>query len=241
MSEEAVTHEHNTIIKLKDVSREFHIGKNVVVALKDIDFEVKARDFIILFGPSGCGKSTLLNTILGLDEPTTGTVAVRDTKIYSLSDDERAKYRVKKIGMVYQMSNWIKSLNVVENVAFPLIAQGIGQKEAIARAHKELKEIGIQRLAHQAPTQLSGGEQQKAGIARALVSNPHIIIADEPTGNLDSTSSDEIMSLFISLNLQKKKTILMVTHNQSYWDVGTERVEMKDGMIIKRTPHQSLI
>lgn len=235
MSEATEKHEHDTIIKVDGVSKEFQVGKNIVKALVDIDFEIKARDFIVLFGPSGCGKSTLLNTILGLEQPTRGSVIIRDTKIYDLSDDERAKFRVKKIGMVYQMSSWIKSLNVVENVAFPLIVEGLREKEAVEHARRALEEVGIGDLANQVPTQLSGGEQQKAGIARALASNPHIIIADEPTGNLDSTSSDEIMSLFYSLNTEKKKTILLVTHNQAYWQVGTGRVEMKDGKIIKKT------
>lgn len=240
MSEDEPKHvvEHETIIKVKDVSKNFFVGKHTIEALKDINLEVKSTDFIVIFGPSGCGKSTLFNVMLGLERPTKGEVKVRDTKIYDLSDDERAKFRIKKIGMVYQMPNWIKSLNVAENVAFPLIVEGIKERDAIERAHKTLKEVGIGNLAKQVPTELSGGEQQKAGIARALVSNPWIIFADEPTGTLDSTASDEIMSLFNTLNQQSRKTLVLITHNPAYWDVGTRRIEMKDGCITRDTNHR---
>lgn len=237
MAEQEIKHKHDTIIEARNVFKDFFVGKHTINALADVSLEVRAQDFIVVFGPSGCGKSTLLNVLLGLDQPTAGEVIIRDTKIYDLSDDARAKFRVKKIGMVYQMSNWIKSLNMVENVAFPLIVAGTKESHAIKVAHRTLEEIGIDDLSKQPPTQLSGGEQQRAGVARALVTNPHIIIADEPTGNLDSTCSDEIMSLFFSLNKVKKKTIILVTHNQSYWDIGTERIEMKDGRIIKDTAH----
>ena len=226
---------HETIIDINGVYKDFHVGKNTINALTDINLEVKATDFIVLFGPSGCGKSTLFNIILGLEPPTKGEVKIRDTHIYKLSDDERAKFRIKKIGMVYQMSNWIKSLNVVENVAFPLIAEGIKEKEAIVRAHKVLSEVGVAELAKQSPNELSGGQQQKVGTARALVSNPWIVLADEPTGNLDSKSGDEIMAVFRDLNQKGKRTIMMVTHNEKYWDYGNRRVELEDGRIAKDT------
>lgn len=226
-------HEHETIIHVKNVSKDFVVGKNTIKALKNINLEIKATDFIVIFGPSGCGKSTLFNVILGLDEPTRGDVEIRDTEIYDLPEDKQSKFRIKKIGMVYQMSNWVKSLNVVENVAFPLIVEGVKEKEAVERAHKILKELGIEDLARQNPTELSGGQQQKAGIGRALVTNPWIILADEPTGTLDSTSGDEILGIFQELNLTHKRTIVMITHNSAYWDCGNRRIEMKDGQIVK--------
>jgi len=141
------------------------------------------------------------------------------------------------MGIIYQMAYWIKSLNVAENVAMPLIIEGIKKKRAVERALELMKELKIENLARQIPTQLSGGEQQKIGLARALIANPHILIADEPTGNLDSTSSDEIMALFDTLNRKFKKTIILVTHNQSYWDLGTKRIEMRDGAIMKEVNH----
>jgi len=177
----------------------------------------------------------LFNVILGLDKPTKGDVIVRDSKIYNMDDDTRAKFRAKKIGMIYQMPYWIKSLNVVENVALPLIVEGEKEYEATKQAKSILQELKIIDLSNQIPTQLSGGEQQKVGMARALVSNPWILMADEPTGNLDSSSGEAIMKILKELNQKHKRTILMVTHNEDYFDYGTRRVEMKDGEIIKDT------
>lgn len=231
MTEEIKKHE--TVISVKDVDKDFVVGKNTIKVLKKINLDIRSTDFIVLFGPSGCGKSTLFNIILGLDEPTKGEVIVRDTKIYNLDDDQRSKFRAKKIGMIYQMPYWIKSLNVIENVALPLIIEGEKEADAVRRARKTLAEIGIVDLSKQVPTQLSGGEQQKVGLARALVSNPWILMADEPTGNLDSKSGQEIMEIFRELNQKHKRTILMVTHNEEYFDYGTRKVEMKDGEIIK--------
>lgn len=231
------TPKHETVINVSGVTKVFDLGTRQIQALGGIDLEVKSQDFIIIYGPSGCGKSTLLNIISGADEPTAGKVIVRDKNIFKMTEDDRGIYRSKKMGIIYQMSYWIKSLNVVENVAMPLIIDGIKKKKAIERARNLLAELKIEKLANQIPGQLSGGEQQRIGFARALISNPHIIIADEPTGNLDSTSADQIMGLFDTLNVKMKKTILLVTHNQAYWGVGTRRVEMKDGLIVKETNH----
>lgn len=228
---------HQTAIKVENVDKVFDLGKRKIQALSDVNLEIKSQDFLIIFGPSGCGKSTLLNIIAGADEPSNGTVIVRDKNIFKMTEDERGIYRSKKMGIIYQMSYWIKSLNAVENVAMPLIIDGVKAKKAVNRAMALLYDLKIDKLATQNPNQLSGGEQQKIGFARALISNPHIIIADEPTGNLDSTSSDEVMSLFHTLNVQFKKTIILVTHNQAYWDMGTRRIEMKDGMIVKEVIH----
>jgi putative ABC transport system ATP-binding protein len=226
---------HETVISVKDVDKDFAVGKNTIKVLKKINIDVRSTDFIVVYGSSGCGKSTLFNIILGLDQPTKGEVIVRDTKIYNLDDDQRAKFRAKKIGMIYQMPYWIKSLNVIENVALPLIIEGEKEADAIRHAKRVLSDIGISDLSKQIPTQLSGGEQQKVGLARALVSNPWILMADEPTGNLDSKSGKEIMEIFRDLNQKHKRTILMVTHNEEYFDYGTRKVEMKDGEIIKDT------
>jgi putative ABC transport system ATP-binding protein len=224
---------HGAVINVRDVDKDFLVGKNTIKVLKKINIDVHSTDFIVVYGPSGCGKSTLFNIILGLDKPTNGEVIVRDTMIYNLDDDERAKFRAKKIGMIYQMPYWIKSLNVVENVALPLIIEGEKEQGAIRHAKKVLADIGISDLSKQIPTQLSGGEQQKAGLARALVSNPWILMADEPTGNLDSKSGKEIMEIFRELNQKYKRTILMVTHNEEYFNYGTRKIEMRDGEIVK--------
>ena len=238
-SEETKNHlaQHETIIKVDGISKVFDLGKRKIEALAEVNLEIKSRDFLLIFGPSGCGKSTLLNAIIGADEPTTGKVTVRGENIYSMNEDERGIFRSKKMGIIYQMFYWIKSLNVVENVAMPLIIEGVNKKKAIEKAYDLLEKLKIKKLATQIPTQLSGGEQQRIGFARAMISNPWIIIADEPTGNLDSTSSDEMMSLFDSLNQDMKKTIILVTHNPAYWEVGTRRIEMKDGRIVKEVNH----
>lgn len=229
--------QHEIVIDVSGVTKVFNLGSREIQALSGIDMEVKSRDFVIIYGPSGCGKSTLLNIITGADEPSSGKVLIRGKNIFSMNEDERGTLRSKKMGIIYQTSYWIKSLNVIENVAMPLIIEGVGEKRAIEAARNLLSDLKIEKLARQMPGQLSGGEQQKIGFARALISNPSIIIADEPTGNLDSTASDEIMGIFDTLNSNMKKTVILVTHNQAYWDLGTTRIEMKDGKIIKEIDH----
>lgn len=224
-------------INVENVSRVFDLGKSKINALTNVNLKVKSTDFLVIFGPSGCGKSTLLNIITGADEPSSGKVLIRNQNLFNMNEDERGLFRSRKMGIIYQMSYWIKSLNVVENVAMPLLIEGMKTKKAVDKAMALLSELKVDRMATQNPTQLSGGEQQKIGFARALISDPHIIIADEPTGNLDSTSSDEVISLFRTLNAKFKKTIILVTHNQAYWDIGTRRIEMKDGTIVKEVSH----
>jgi ABC-type lipoprotein export system ATPase subunit len=227
----------SAIIRAENVSKVFDLGSGKIQALSGVDLVVRSGDFVVVYGPSGCGKSTLLNIISGAEEPSTGKVTVRDQDIFKMTDDERGAFRSKKMGIIYQASYWIKSLSVIENVALPLIIDGTSEQVAISRAAEVLGSLKIGKLAKQNPAQLSGGEQQRIGLARALISNPHIIIADEPTGNLDSTASDEIMALFSTLNRQAKKAILLVTHNQAYWDFGTRRIEMKDGAIVREVHH----
>jgi putative ABC transport system ATP-binding protein len=227
------TQSHRSIIEIDNLTRTFDLGRKKVYALSGISLRVKDQDFAIIYGPSGCGKSTLLNIISGADEPTSGQVTVNGQDIFNMTEDDRSMFRSKKMGIIYQMFYWIRSLNAVENVAMPLIIEGMSEKKATAQANQLLRELGIFELASQVPTQLSGGEQQKIGFARAVIANPDIIIADEPTGNLDSVASDEIMELFQVLNQKMKKTIILVTHNQAYWDLGTKQVEMKDGRIVE--------
>lgn len=224
---------HDEIIEVANLNKSFVVGNKEIKALKNINLKVHATDFLLIFGPSGCGKSTLLNIISGLDSPTSGSVEVRDVNIFGMNDDSRGVFRSKKMGVIHQMSNWIRSLTVLENVALPLIIEGISEKSAVKTALQVMADMKIEYLAKQKPTQLSGGEQQRASLARALTNSPWIILADEPTGNLDSTSSDQIMGIFDYLNKKLKRTIILVTHNQAYWSIGTRRVEMKDGMITR--------
>ncbi len=229
------TTSHECIIETKELDKSFVVGENTIKALQSVDVKVNATDFLVIYGPSGCGKSTLLNIMSGVDTPSEGDIIVRGTNIGKLDEDDRAKFRAKKMGIVHQSPSWIKSLNVFENVALPLIINGVDQETAYGRAKGMLRELNIEELAKQKPTQLSGGQQQKVAIARALVSNPWIVMADEPTGNLDSTAADEIISVFHNLNKAYKRTIIIVTHNQAYWDIGTSKLEMKDGKITKHS------
>jgi len=246
----------NSIIKVDHVSKSFHVGTQDVLVLKDISFEVKPLDFLIIFGPSGCGKSTLLHTILGLEEPTSGTVIFLGTIIYGTqnteqrteektkfkelnskfkvlsSEDERSDFRKQHVGMVYQQPNWIRSLTVVENVAFPLLLLGQDKKESLEKARQMLKTVEMLEWQNYIPTELSSGQQQRVALARALITNPEVIIADEPTGNLDYESGQELMRLLTTLNKTRNNTIVMVTHDLEYLNFAKTAVRMFDGKII---------
>ena len=179
----------DTIISVQHVSKSFHVGTQDVPVLKDISFEVKPLDFLIIFGPSGCGKSTLLHTILGLEEPSQGNVYFLGKNLYDgITEDDRADFRKVHAGMVYQQPNWIRSLTVVENVAFPLLLLGQDKYQNLEKAREILKTVEMLDWQNYIPNELSSGQQQRVALARALITNPEVIIADEPTGNLDYES-----------------------------------------------------
>ena len=220
------------IIQVQNLSKSFHVGKQDVPVLKDITFEVMSSDFCVIFGPSGCGKSTLLHTILGLEAPSKGTCIFLTKNLYNgMDEDQRSDFRKNHVGMVYQQPNWIKSLTVLENVAFPLVLMGKPKAEDLEKAGDILKAVSMSDWASYAPTELSSGQQQKVALARALVANPEVIIADEPTGNLDFESGQELMQLLVKLNKEQKKTILMVTHGLEYLKFAKTVVKMFDGTI----------
>lgn len=218
-------------IKLKDIKKTFHVGIQDLEILKGITFDVDEGDFVIIIGPSGCGKSTLLHTILGLEGPTSGVIEVLGENIYDNKDEDyRSVFRKKHIGMIYQQPNWIKALSVVENVAFPLSLLGIRKDLALVKAWEILSQIGMKNWANHGPTELSSGQQQKVALARALISDAKIIVADEPTGNLDYTSGQDLMKLMMDLN-SKGKTIIMVTHDLEYLKYSKTAVRMLDGKV----------
>lgn len=219
------------IIDIKDVKKTFNVGKGKVEVLKGIDLQIHPGEFVIIFGPSGCGKSTLLNTIVGLEKPTSGTVAIRGTKIYELKEDDRSRFRLKKFGMVHQQPMWIKSLNILENVAFPMCITGCSERRAARRARELLTLFRLEQFEKSIPTELSGGQQQRASIVRALITNPWILIADEPTGNLDTNSALDLIYALKLLNEESKRTIIMVTHNPDYERYATKVIRMEDGKI----------
>jgi ABC-type lipoprotein export system ATPase subunit len=221
------------VIQVKNVNKSFHVGAGDVPILKDINFEVTLSDFMIIFGPSGCGKSTLLHTILGLEEPSSGTITILGQDVYDgITEDKRSEFRKKHIGMIYQQPNWIRSLTVLENVAFPLSLLGIEKGQRTTAAFSMLEKVNMVNWAGYIPTELSSGQQQKVALARALITDPEIIIADEPTGNLDFESGQELMQILTKLNTEQNKTVVMVTHDLEYIKYAKNTIRMIDGKIV---------
>lgn len=220
----------NQLIQIDKITKSFTVGKQEVLVLKGVSFDILKGEFTVIFGPSGCGKSTLLHTILGLEEPSTGLVKVIDYDVYSnTTEDERSVFRKKHVGLIFQQPNWVKAFNVWENVAFPLLLVGINRNEAYKKSLDSLKNVGMMDWADYVPTELSSGQQQKIALARALITDPEIIIADEPTGNLDFKSGEEVMKMLSMLN----KTIIMVTHDLEYIKYATKALEIFDGNLVK--------
>ena len=222
----------NKVIKVENLHKSFPVAEGKVDVLKDISFEILDSEFAIIFGPSGCGKSTLLHTILGLEQPDSGKVYVLGKDIYNnYTEDSMAEFRINNIGMVYQQSNWVRAINIVENIALPLAVVGEGYDTRIEKARKLLDSFHMLDWAEYHPYELSSGQQQKAALARALITNPKIIIADEPTGNLDLEAGDEMISLLKDLSSNHGKTILMVTHDLEYIKHASKAIRMLDGQV----------
>jgi len=220
-------------ITVSNVSKSFKVGKQTVPVLKDISFEIATGDFVVIFGPSGCGKSTLLHVLLGLEAPTQGKVNVVGRNLYALSEDQLADFRKHTVGMVYQQPHWIKALNVIENVAFPLTLLRIDEKSRLKKAQELLEMVKMTDWAQYYPSELSSGQQQRISLARALISDPRIIVADEPTGNLDFDSGVQLMKLLQGINQQTGKTILMVTHDLEYMKYASSAIKMLDGQVVE--------
>lgn len=220
------------MIHLTNVSKSYGMGK-VVHAVSDISLHIGPAERVAVMGPSGSGKSTLLNLICGLDEPTSGSVKVDGMELSNLTDDARTRLRREKIGMIFQTFNLLPTLTALENVAFPLRLQGIARKDAEHRAASILEHVGLQgRTAHR-PDELSGGERQRVAIARALIFRPPLLLGDEPTGNLDSASGEEILRLLDRLQLEYGSTFLMVTHNAQAASYCNRVLTLHDGRILQ--------
>jgi putative ABC transport system ATP-binding protein len=219
------------MIYLENVSRDYGDGK-IVHALKGINLNIGYGERVAVMGPSGSGKSTLLNLVCGLDEPTSGVIKIDGVNIASLDDDARTRLRREKIGMVFQTFNLLPTLTVLENVSLPLRLQGIARKTAEKRALTMLGKVGLDGRTTHRPDQISGGERQRVAIARALIFEPPVLLADEPTGNLDSTTGEEILSLLDTLHRVFKTTILLVTHNEEAALHCDRIVRLRDGKIV---------
>ena len=220
------------IISIQSVSKIYNLGETVVKALDNVSLSIYDNDYISIMGPSGSGKSTLMNIIGCLDVPTKGKYKFKDELISEMDDNQLANIRNEKIGFVFQTFNLLPKLNAMQNVEVPLIYSSLGRKERMERAEEALHIVGLQdRMTHK-PNELSGGQRQRVAIARALVNKPSIILADEPTGNLDSKSGNEILKFFAKLH-KDGNTIIMVTHEESVAKLSKRRIDIFDGKIAR--------
>jgi len=217
------------MIKLESIEKVYRTDKIETVALSNINLQVKEGEFISIMGPSGCGKSTLLNIIGLLDAPTKGKVQLNDTKINGYRDKQLAKMRNEHLGFIFQTFHLIPDLSVVDNVEIPLLYRKLSSAERRKKALQALERVGLISRVHHFPSQLSGGQQQRVAIARAIVGKPRILLADEPTGNLDSQMGDEIMNILMDLNKNEKTTVVMVTHDPRLGEKTERIVRLFDG------------
>ncbi len=219
-------------IDIRNLKKAYTLGKINVNALNGIDVSIQKGEFVAIMGPSGSGKSTLLNLVGMLDTPTSGEIYLDRTNVTKMNSDKRAEYRLMHLGFVFQFFNLFNELNALENVMFPMMLNRLPHYKE--RAKELLKLVGLEDRFNHLPSELSGGEQQRVTIARSLANNPYILLADEPTGNLDTKSSMEIIKLFRRLNLENEQTILMVTHSQEIGETADRILYFRDGLIEKQ-------
>ena len=221
----------NTAIRLVDVCRKYNLGSGDVDALKNVNFEIDQGEFIALVGPSGSGKSTLLNLLGGLDQPTSGQIDVQGVRLQAANEEALTRHRRHQVGFIFQTFNLLPTLTALENVSLPLMLDGVPGPEREQRAEELLRRVGLGHRLNHRPTEMSGGEQQRAAIARALVNDPQIILADEPTGNLDSSTGAEVMKLLQALNDERGATLIVVTHDLEVAAYADRIVNLRDGQI----------
>ena len=230
-----------TVISLDKIVKNYYIGSIVVEALRSVDVEIKTNEYVAIMGPSGSGKSTLMNLVGALDTPTSGEYILNGTDVSKMDDNRLAEIRNQEIGFIFQTFNLLPRYTALENVTLPLIYAGIGKTDRVAKATKTLEEVGLgDRMDHR-PNELSGGQRQRVAVARALVNDPSIILADEPTGNLDSKTSADIMKLFGQIH-DKGNTIILVTHEEDIARYAHRIIRLMDGEIdrieINENPHR---
>lgn len=218
-------------IQVSDVHKTYHTGKVEVQALKGIDLGIARGEMVAVMGPSGCGKTTLLNTLSGLDDLTSGEVVIDGVPLHEMSDRERTRCRAEKMGFIFQAFNLLPVLSAVENVELPLLVAGVKPGEARKRAQAALAWVNLEDQTDKRPAEMSGGQQQRVTIARALVNEPAIVWADEPTGNLDSETSCDVMDLLCRFNRERKQTFVVVTHDPAVAKRADRTVRMRDGRI----------
>jgi putative ABC transport system ATP-binding protein len=232
---------NNTIVQATDIFKTYHTGTVSVPALRGVSLRVQRKEVIAVMGPSGCGKTTLLNCLSGLDAVDTGEIAIEGSELTEMSDYQRTDYRARRMGFVFQFYNLLPVLSAVENVEMPLLVSGIRPTSARDKALEALDQVGLAERAYHRPAALSGGERQRVTLARALVNDPVIVWADEPTGDLDSETADQVMDLLLRLNRERDLTFLLVTHARRVAARCSRIVQMRDGQIVgEQTPEQVL-
>ncbi|MBI2662405.1 ABC transporter ATP-binding protein [Candidatus Woesearchaeota archaeon] len=227
-----ISHHKKVLLHFKDVWKTYLMGEQPLHVLKNINVEIYQGDFTAILGPSGSGKSTLMNLVGILDVPSKGSIYLDGHDISKLSETELAKIRGKKLGFIFQQFNLIPTLTALENVILPTIFQNMSEPSRLEKSQKMLAKVGLADRMHHKPTELSGGQQQRVAIARALMNNPEIILADEPTGNLDSHSGRQIMEMLLNLHSQEHKTIILVTHDTHLVQHVERTISLKDGEIV---------
>ena len=219
------------IIRTEKLRKVYAVGKERVVALNNVDLSIEKGEFCCIVGQSGSGKSTLLNQLAGLEKPTSGKVYIGKHEISKMTENELAEFRQQHLGFIFQSYNLLPTMTAAENVALPLMFKGVDKKTRLARARKELKSMGLLGRANHLPTEMSGGQQQRVGIARAFVSSPKVIFADEPTGNLDRQTGDKIADLLFSLNREHGTTLILVTHDPQLAARCDRRLRLVNGQL----------
>ena len=222
----------NSIVRASGIHKTYDTGQVQVNALRGVDLSVQRGEMVAIMGPSGCGKTTMLNCLSGLDEVDSGEVVIDGVVLHDLPDDERSDYRAKNMGFVFQLYNLLPVLSSVENVEMPLLLSGLGAAQARRRSMEMLGNVGLAERANHLPAELSGGQRQRVTIARALINQPSIVWADEPTGDLDSETTDEIMNLIIELNRANQQSFILVTHSEEVGKMAHRIVRMRDGVIV---------
>jgi putative ABC transport system ATP-binding protein len=223
---------NDTILSVRDVTKNYQLGKTLIPALKGISFDIHEGEFLSIVGPSGCGKSTLLNLIGCIDKATSGSVTFQGVDLASLNDDQEAEIRLNKIGFIFQSFNLVAVLNVVENIEFPLLMRKVPKAERRKIVEHLIDVVGLSEFVGHKPDELSGGQRQRVAIARALVNQPRLVIADEPTANLDSETSMTIMEAMKRLNREDKVSFIFSTHNELIEKYAKRVIRLKDGLIV---------
>ncbi len=230
----------SALVRCRDLRKIFVMGRQKVAALDGVDIDIPEGSLTVIMGPSGSGKSTLLYLLGGLDRPTSGSIEVDGEPLEKMDENSLAVYRRQKVGFIFQSFNLVPSMTALDNVAFPLRFSGVGGGERKERSRGLLKQVGLENRSHHRPTELSGGQQQRVAVARALVNRPAMILADEPTGNLDTTSGLGIMRLLSELH-RSGKTVLVVTHDPRMLHYATNRIYLLDGKVVAEQEYQAAI